>query len=508
MNYAPSGQYVWDCWYLTKGDEVHAYHLQLPRPTDPPAEQREQPLGHAVSRNLIDWEERPPVLFPDPASPDDDLQHWTGCALWHENKGYLYYTMRHSGSHGLQQKIGLALSDDANNWKHYTGNPLFVPDPRWYATKDNPVPGYVDCRDFHVIKAPQGGWLGYFATRQPGRELPETSVIGCAYSTDLIHWEQRPPVFAPRKYSCVEVPDVFFLNGRWYLMCLVGNFYGNRDLFADPYLKNGTIYAVADGPEGPFHELDDNVLLAGGATTPIAARSISFLGDQFFMYSDRERVDRTDSGRVFFGSLTTPKLLRTTGDYLVAKYSPLIESRVIAETYRSGQRPLIAPEKPWSQLWSMTSGQWEYSDSIRARYDTGWAVQPLDCVEESFIFEALIELSSAVAAGVTLRMNDKIGPEADGLMICLDAKNQYITVADIPLFNNQQNRVAKIQRDQTHHLRIVQRREHIEVYLDDVLKLAFCHYQTIKGGLGLFVDRGEAAFSDVRVRSLRVDQPV
>jgi hypothetical protein len=41
--------------------------------------------------------------------------------------------------------------------------------------------------------------------------------------------------------------------------------HGTRGIFSDPNMINGTMYAVSDRPEGPYHELADNV--------PVAARS-------------------------------------------------------------------------------------------------------------------------------------------------------------------------------------------------------------------------------------------
>ncbi len=58
------------------------------------------------------------------------------------------------------------------------------------------------------------------------------------------------------------MPDVYQIDGTWYLTCLTGNRYGNRGFFSDPTVVLGTIYAVAERAEGPYHmHPDDNVLL-------------------------------------------------------------------------------------------------------------------------------------------------------------------------------------------------------------------------------------------------------
>jgi sucrose-6-phosphate hydrolase SacC (GH32 family) len=79
--------YVWDAWYMPVGDVVHAYHLRRRRRVRL-ADAEQDMLGHAVTLNLVDWEERPAAFGPDAADPRDDRQPWTGCAVWHEGRGY------------------------------------------------------------------------------------------------------------------------------------------------------------------------------------------------------------------------------------------------------------------------------------------------------------------------------------------------------------------------------------------------------------------------------------
>ena len=60
-------------------------------------------------------------------------------------------------------------------------------------------------------------------------------MFGGAYSEDLVHWEQTGPVFRSERdaYSIVEMPDLFELDGRWYLTFLEDNAYGNRDVLGE-----------------------------------------------------------------------------------------------------------------------------------------------------------------------------------------------------------------------------------------------------------------------------------
>jgi len=512
MNYAPRGLYVWDAWYMTLGGHVHAYHLQRRRPGADVSDMVHNSFGHAVTSNLVDWEQRGVAFGPDATDPIDNHQPWTGCALWHEGRGYLFYTMRSLEDGGRIQRIGLARTTDPDRWERYAHNPVIEPDPRWYADAQRPVPGVVDCRDLIVVGDPTGkGWFGFYATRQPGRELPQTSVIACVYSTDLIHWEHRPPAFAPEKYACLEVPDVFELDGRWYLTCLTGHLYGNRGIWSDPNVVGGTMYAVASRPEGPYVELDDNVLIAARSTFPISSRTVAFEGERHLLYTDCERTNHTDKGGITFGSLSTPKTLGTDGDRLIARYSPRIESHVTGEPIGPDCPPHPSNDNTVrGQLWQMPSASWKWSGSwITGSCRSGWGIAPLDIAADSFIWEATIVLGhQTAAAGLMLRMKTKtvlsMKSPADGCVVALDAKDQTVIFAEVPLFDFIEKRQTRIPTGRPIHLRVVNRLEHVEVYVDDDLRLAFSRYCGLGGTVGLFVDRGDARFSGLRLRILDV----
>lgn len=507
MNYSPKNMYIWDAWYMVVAGELHMYHLQRKRDINNfSLDYAQDCIGHSVTKDLINWEERDICIGPDKNNPIDDLQPWTGCALWHNNKGYFYYTMRGSKTEAKEQAIGLAISDNPNTWKRYEKNPIIIPDTKWYATAQNPIRGTLDCRDLIIVKAPDAeGWHGYYATRQPGNELPETSVIACVYSDDLINWKHLPPAFAPNKYACIEVPDVFFLNGLWYMTCLTGHNYGNRGIFSDPSITLGTIYAVAKTPEGPFYELDENVLVGSFSSAPISTRSFMFEGDRYIMYTDRERTDRNDSSNVNLGSITTPKLLTTDGQYLIPSYSSRIEQNVINEAKIDWEQLKTRMQKEeWGQIWPTFSAKWKFEDNIVASYSKGWSVAPLGHCPESFIFEADVTLNDCAAAGFCIRMEEVNGGglKQHGAFVALDSEQNNVFFAHSPFLDFVEKRNMEVEQNRKYHLRVVNRLEFVEIYVDNALKLTFNRYKGVGGGVGLFVDRGTVIFYNVRLREL------
>lgn len=502
MNYSPEHMYVWDPWCMAAPDGVHLYHLQQPRSAE--YEERARGLGHAFSTDLIHWETREPAFQPDPALPDDDLQPWTGCALWHDDRAWLFYTMRGSAV-TESQAVGLAFSSDGNHFTRYRGNPVIVPDGRYFATYEVPVPGRRDCRDMHIVKAPdRDGWYGYFATRCPAPDLAHTSVIAAAYSPDLINWTQLPhPVFAPGRHACLEVPNVFQLGDKWFITCLTGAFYGSFGSFSDRNIYSGTIYAVADSPLGPFQEPEDNVVL--GAMTgacPLAMRHLLFEGENYLIYTDREKVNRCDAGAPTVGTLSTPKLLDRDGDNLIVRYSDRVELLVKREIplnyeYLRGE----ARQEDWGQIWRRPPVDANVGDGVITLNNSGaFTALPLGIQLESYIFEADISMKYAVSAGFLLHITSHF--EGDFVRIDQSLPGvEYLGHIDMhPDFL--ERRQCRLSPNGECHFKVVVRKEHLEIYYNERLLSAFARYRGIGGGIGLFADRGSATFRNIRVREL------
>ena len=185
-------------------------------------------------------------------------------------------------------------------------------------------------------------------------------------SRDLIHWTHEPPAFIPSSgYGVVEVPDVFYLEGRWWMTCATGNFDGVRAGYHDPYIVMGTIYASAERLEGPYHEHDDNVLMGSMEFNGFSCRSVVWKGRRYLMHSQGERRGRQDRGPATLGSLAAPKELRVSPQgNLRPMYSPLIEQRISADLISSSTPPRLEEA---GGLRFGTPGEWRAeSDVIRA----------------------------------------------------------------------------------------------------------------------------------------------
>lgn len=496
MNYYPEGIFVWDSWYFYHGGLAHCIHLQYPRPGSRRDERERGALGHAVSQDLITWTTQPTALYRGEPGAYDDCDLWTGCTLQHQGVLYLFYTARCSTENGIINRIALATSVDGVHWEKYPGNPILTPDSEWYCGEGTPaelhVHGWpiVDCRDLCVVPDPNGdGFWGFFAARRPGTTCAETSVIGLCHSHDLIHWKQHPPCFKPDKYACLEVPEVFYLDGKWYMLCLSGNVYGQRNRFSDSGLRTATIYAVADQVQGPYREPDNNVLIGSTSWQGFCAKTLELGGERYLFYTQGESTKDFS-----YGSVSIPKVLKTDrqGHLLPCYYHGL--DRYLGKTCLEGATDVA--ENNHGQ-WG-TPGEWSTSgDLITGNCKNDWAIQVYEGAGSNFMYTAEIRIGSARSAGLAFRIQgDQV--QCGAYVLLIDADEGEILFTKTRDFQRLEARKWRVERDVIYHVRIMAIDAIFNVYIDDVLALQLFQSELSGGRFGLFVEQGTAFFNNVQ----------
>lgn len=505
MLYHGNGMYQWDTWSIVdpKTDTVHAFYLQTKRPGSSRSEVDANSLGHAISRNLLDWEELPPILPPRPEGETGDLRSWTGSCIEHEGVYYMFYTMRSSKDEYKVQCIGMARSMDLYHWEECEQNPVITPDPRWYNTEENPsVHGLVCCRDLMVVKHDKRpGWFGVFATRIPAPEIQQGSVFAGAYTEDFIHWEQTEPVFqAPDgKYSIVEMPDLYCFEGKWILTFLEDNLYGHRHVLSNAYNTCGTVYAVADRLEGPYVEPENHLLLASMGYNGFSCRTVDFKGKKYVLYSMGERLMENEQKPVF-GSLSTPKEVRSKNGHPRYYYADSIMKEKVDRVW---QFPGGIPERIKHNIYYENEGVWTLEENaLSGKVNYSWCRYCFEPYVKNFTLTADVTLDDCATAGFSLRQETDLRNDMTGMCIYLDAESQMAAAASLPRFQISDMRPWKVESGQTYRLRVVNLEQFVEFYIDDELLLQFVsHVGKIGGCCGLFVERGHARFSNVMLES-------
>ncbi len=500
MNYHPEGLYVWDTWYFFFEGMVHCIHLQQLRPGSTRNEIESGALGHAISKDLVTWETTPTALYRGENGSYDDCDLWTGSVIQKDEELYMFYCARSSKENGTINRIALATSKDSIHWSKFSENPLITPDPQWYYGEANPIELHchgwpiMDCRDLCVVADPDGeGFWGFFAARKYGSECAETSVIGLCHSSDLIHWKQHPPCYAPEKYACVEVPEVFYLNGKWYMLCLTGNSYGQRNRFSDPDLMHATIYAVADQVQGPYVELDNNVLIGSINWQGFSGKTIGLNGDRYLFYTQGEKISGSH-----FGTVAIPKILKTDEQgHLFAFYYHGLDHYLGKELIGNVKDNTIENNGQWGSI-----GQWEIeNDTIKGSCRTDWAVNVYESTGNNFMYTADIHVGKARSAGLVFRIQgDNI--HSGAYVVILDADEGEVLFSKTRDFPRLEARKWNIERGGTYFIRITAIDAVINIFIDDVLAIQLFHPDFSIGKFGLFVEQGDASFSNVHVSEI------
>lgn len=272
MAFALEDYWVWDFWLARDGADHHLFFLQAPKAIgDPEARHWNVTIGHAVSRDLIDWTPLGACFGPSEGPAFDDGTTWTGSVIRHAGEWWMFYTGTSKGEGLKRQRIGLAISDDLHHWRRHPKSPVLDLDPRYYEEYDPALWHDRSLRDPWVAPDPAGdGFRMWFTARATSGPADGRGVIGTAWSPDLLNWRAEPPVTEPGEYGECEVPQYLELGGRAYLLfCTSARRTSARRLAAlsarGVAPETGTHYFVSDdGPRGPWR-LGPEPFLAGDA---------------------------------------------------------------------------------------------------------------------------------------------------------------------------------------------------------------------------------------------------
>ncbi|WP_434316402.1 glycosyl hydrolase family 32 [Leifsonia sp. P73] len=274
MAFSKDGHWVWDFWLADDGERFHLYYLHAPTTLgDPDLRHRNARIGHAVSDDLLEWDDLGEVLSAGGPGDLDSSATWTGSVVRGDDGLWrMFYTgSRFLSPHDITnvESIGVAVSDDLHVWRKDPRLQLQA-DPAWYEILPDGTWHEEAWRDPWVFPDPDGeGWHMLVTARARGarsRRDRDSGVVGHARSADLRHWTVQPPLSSPGSgFAHLEVPQSLRLAGRDRLLfsCDSAHLAGDREGAA-----GGIWLADASSPAGPFDTaaaqlLTDERLYAG-----------------------------------------------------------------------------------------------------------------------------------------------------------------------------------------------------------------------------------------------------
>jgi beta-fructofuranosidase len=465
-------------------------------------------VGHAVSRDLFQWEELPVALECGAEGSFDahDIYHMD--VFVHDGVWYMYYTGIDRPGRGQQQSIGLATSRDGLRWTKRGNGPVLRADPRWYepaipreATYQEKDFDRLWFRDPVVWRDPIDRRFRMIVVARDRHQHPD--VRGClalAVSDDLERWTPQAPLYSPGRFHTIETPSIFEHGGRYYLMFMTHSGWGSPILATDPYQTAGDFYAVSEhGWAGPYLQPADEIVVATHAELGVGPR-----------FGAQRTVAGPDGERFLYGWL----LMDARGDDLARKpvrkqmlppprrvrFGQDGQMRVM---YHEGIENFTEPSPPFAAaraaITPLDESHWRTQDDVVGKHLGGRAVALLEGNHRDFIVSARISFHRGERAGLIVRAADGA---SEGWYIVADRRFGRVELGILPgeRFLDARRWPA---RDEV-VLTVVAHGPSVEVYADRQLMIHQVRYRESEGLLGYIVERGEARFDRPRLQAFRV----
>ncbi|MBE7030462.1 MAG: hypothetical protein E7409_03420 [Ruminococcaceae bacterium] len=466
MKYKGKDFNMWDAWFLNVDGRVHALHLKGNE--DLTKIGTKWSLGHVYTDDLLHFQRCEDVLPPldETRFPEDCQGKFTGCAITEQESGehYIYYTMRNKIE---SEKIGLAVTQDMENFKVYHQNPVLTPDPDVFCVP--PADRKTDCRDMLVVHdSKTDRYYGYFATMANNSDGVPVGVIGVAESEDLLCWNNQKIAYMPPFCGVVEVPDVYCMDGKWYMTFLTGNGYGAKGAITDGNLANYTLYAVSDCPQGPFEMQSDNIFIGGPYESGYTCRTFLYNGKRYVMYIERS---------CYGAAISLPKEVRVIDGVLRLCYTPLLEKIRTGNLTGHITSDMLIPCKSSFGWDTKRKENIECKDGaliIRGgAYDYSHYM-----IDEATYGSVEVEFGLVCdcrEGGIMLKVKDETD-EALAYFITADTQEQCLCISKTELLMCKQfiphaKRKYPFEKGKEYAFRVIAMEGQFEIYIDDILVL-------------------------------------
>ena len=279
------GYSIGDAWYFVQGDTVHLFCLFKPVG-------KTGGIGHMVSHDLRTWENAGLALKKGADGSWDDLRLATGSVVEHEGTYWMAYTGHHSGDDPMVQRVGMAYSADLYHWEKIPENPITEASADNYELMATGKRVKVHWRDPFLLKTEEGVFQLVCARRNDG-EVSSRGTVGVAKTHDMHSWEILPPLEHDRIAEEMEVPQVYCINGLYYLVFCTISGHENlpdllapefKQLFPDHHFRSTDYSMVGRSPLGPYHiHGTGEILPEAPAPWFYASQLVNFNGEWFLL---------------------------------------------------------------------------------------------------------------------------------------------------------------------------------------------------------------------------------
>jgi beta-fructofuranosidase len=227
FHFAPEKNWMNDPFPFFDGEKLHLFYQY-----NPEGNVWAKPhWGHAVSHDLLHWEELGIAL--SPGEPYDAGGCWSGSIVEHHGRYFLYYTGVEEGETLVQSQC-VAFSEDLETWHKHPVNPILSEVPAGFG------PCYRDPRVYRE----KDSWR-----MAVGSQIENRGGAVLQYrSDDLMRWDLMEALFSDdlRTGHESEVPDFFDLDNHPIVLTSCHRTWVHRGEYSGHHFKR-THSEAADG---------------------------------------------------------------------------------------------------------------------------------------------------------------------------------------------------------------------------------------------------------------------
>lgn len=461
----------------------HLFHLILPN---------HDFIAHAVSEDALNWRRVGNALFvAEPGEWDDDML-WTMHVTPNPDQDgawRMFYTGLSRCEYGRVQRVGLARSSDLYRWERDTSGAYPIQsNGKHYESSINEGRHWVSFRDpfFYLDQDTQERYL-LIAARIKHGPLIRRGCVGLARETGPDRFDLLAPLHQPGLYDDIEVPNLFKLDGRYFLLGSIRE-------------DTKVHYWYADKLAGPYENYFDNVLLPQGN---YAAR-ICRCGDHLLLFNFFAKEEHLAGQRIVRKLLPPPKELATdrTGRLRLKsfhKFDDFVTRQITPPTPDKLQRLFGNPHAQAAQD----------NSAIKLSCRSGYEAFLLPGSHQDMRIHATVDLLGPGKLGMTLRVD----AEGNGYYLSLDLIKGLAQVRAWGANGHQQHdRAFDYQQLQAGHfvnadrgpwdIEVIVHGMYLEVSINGYVTLSLVDDTYHEGRFGFYTESATLRLDHLKVESL------
>ena len=461
----------------------HLFHLVLPN---------HDFIAHAVSSDGMSWRRVKNALFVgEPGEWDDDMLWTMHVTPDPDNAGEwrMFYTGLSRAEYGRVQRVGLARSKDLYRWERSNDGsfPLEI-SGRHYETGIDEGRHWVSFRDpYFFFEEETGQRLLLAAARINHGPVIRRGCVSVAREVTPGKFEFAAPLHRPGLYDDVEVPNLFKIEDRYYLL---------GSIREDTKIH----YWYSDKIEGPYENYYDNVLLPhGNYAGRICANDGKPLLFCFFT-----KTDQINGKDVVKKLLPPPKevVRGPTGRLKLKSYSGF-------DALVTGSEQITAASQCRYLYGNGHATAVDREDGLHLACRSGYEAFLLPGHHEDFRLRCELKLEGSGKCGLVLRVNG----DGDGYYLSLDMINGIAQIRawganPTPEFEHAfryltlQDGHFSASGDKPLQVEVVAHGMYLELSVNGFIVLSLVDESFEEGSVGFYAESAAVAVKDIVVETL------